>query len=300
MAKSGFRIWGRQFVPAFWPTFITVCLLAVLVGLGCWQVQRLHWKENLIAELAARQKQSPVDIGTLFLQAKLHQQVQFAQVIARNNFVPVFAEVEILPLPPLYVTAISPEGAGGYRVFQVVAQKDGNAFFLDQGFIPYSGLEAFDRSVKDSFGFDVGQQHPLKQHVQGVLRVAERAVYWWQALADRQSGQPQLQSQPQPQSQLQSEYNAALASVGWRLQAAQRVRTEIDLDQMAAQLGLRQGNWLCYLQRTVKEKAQDMPILLPATPQLVNNHFGYALTWFFLALAILVIYGISSFHNESE
>ncbi|MBY0337139.1 MAG: SURF1 family protein [Acetobacteraceae bacterium] len=37
------------------PTFLAMPVLGLLLGLGTWQVQRLHWKTGLLAELAAAQ-----------------------------------------------------------------------------------------------------------------------------------------------------------------------------------------------------------------------------------------------------
>ena len=34
--------------------------LALLIGLGVWQLQRLQWKEGLIAEIEARTKAPPI------------------------------------------------------------------------------------------------------------------------------------------------------------------------------------------------------------------------------------------------
>lgn len=42
------------FRPTFWPTLIALPMLAVLVGLGIWQLERLQWKESLIEELTLR------------------------------------------------------------------------------------------------------------------------------------------------------------------------------------------------------------------------------------------------------
>ena len=41
------------FRPQFWPTVFTVPAVLALLALGTWQVQRLHWKEGLIAERQA-------------------------------------------------------------------------------------------------------------------------------------------------------------------------------------------------------------------------------------------------------
>ena len=35
-----------------WPGVMTAAMLAVLLGLGTWQVERLHWKRALLAQIA--------------------------------------------------------------------------------------------------------------------------------------------------------------------------------------------------------------------------------------------------------
>ncbi len=39
-------------------------MLLVLVGLGTWQVYRLHWKEGILAEIAAAEAAPPVPLGS--------------------------------------------------------------------------------------------------------------------------------------------------------------------------------------------------------------------------------------------
>ena len=50
------------FRPAFWPTVCTVPMLMVLIALGTWQVQRLHWKTALIATMEQRLAMAPVEL----------------------------------------------------------------------------------------------------------------------------------------------------------------------------------------------------------------------------------------------
>ena len=41
--------------PRIWPIVIATLLgVGILLSLGVWQVQRLHWKQGLLAELAAK------------------------------------------------------------------------------------------------------------------------------------------------------------------------------------------------------------------------------------------------------
>ena len=50
----------QRFRPTFWPTVISVPCFLILLTLGTWQVQRLHWKQDIIAERTARATRPPV------------------------------------------------------------------------------------------------------------------------------------------------------------------------------------------------------------------------------------------------
>ncbi|MGE0095720.1 MAG: SURF1 family protein [Alphaproteobacteria bacterium] len=49
---------GRRLL---WPTLIAMAGVAILTGLGTWQVHRLHWKEALIASMEARGAEPPLE-----------------------------------------------------------------------------------------------------------------------------------------------------------------------------------------------------------------------------------------------
>ena len=53
---------NRRLRPQFWPTLIALCGLAVLLALGTWQVQRLYWKNALIAKLETRTSAAPAPL----------------------------------------------------------------------------------------------------------------------------------------------------------------------------------------------------------------------------------------------
>jgi len=42
---------------------MTIAMMIVLIGLGTWQVQRLHWKESVLAQLAKAETSPPVPLG---------------------------------------------------------------------------------------------------------------------------------------------------------------------------------------------------------------------------------------------
>ena len=45
-----------------WFTLFTLAIVALLIGLGVWQLKRLAWKEGLIAEIEARAKGTPITL----------------------------------------------------------------------------------------------------------------------------------------------------------------------------------------------------------------------------------------------
>jgi surfeit locus 1 family protein len=50
----GLTAFGRRFEPRLWPTLLTLAALAVLAGLGAWQLERRAWKAELIDRIAQR------------------------------------------------------------------------------------------------------------------------------------------------------------------------------------------------------------------------------------------------------
>ena len=45
-----------------WPTFFAIPALLVLIGLGNWQWQRMHWKAGLLRDLEAARSAAPVPL----------------------------------------------------------------------------------------------------------------------------------------------------------------------------------------------------------------------------------------------
>ena len=52
----------RVFRPTLWPTVFTIPCVLIMIGLAIWQVERLQWKEGLIAERQARVTAAPIDL----------------------------------------------------------------------------------------------------------------------------------------------------------------------------------------------------------------------------------------------
>ena len=73
----------RRFKPGLWATLCTAAGLVVLVGLGTWQVQRLHWKEGEIAKRQARSTAPAIDFPALNRDL---EEVEFRRVRVTGRF----------------------------------------------------------------------------------------------------------------------------------------------------------------------------------------------------------------------
>lgn len=95
---------------------------AVLLGLGVWQVQRLAWKEGVLAAIEARIGAAPVAIPS-------------APDPATDRYLAVTAEGTFLP-EEIHVLASRKHGGAGYRLISVFATADGRRILADRGFMP--------------------------------------------------------------------------------------------------------------------------------------------------------------------
>ncbi|MEO1611624.1 MAG: SURF1 family protein [Pseudomonadota bacterium] len=103
--------------------------VCILIWLCVWQLQRLEWKEGVIAEMEGRMAADPAPLPEAF---DVEDQ-EFSRVVLRGRFTGEkgahgFADA------PLLVT-IRPLGAG-YRVIQPFILADSRRVMVDRGYIP--------------------------------------------------------------------------------------------------------------------------------------------------------------------
>ena len=139
------------FRPKLVPTLFTVPGVLILLGLGIWQVQRLHWKEGLIAQRDAAVAAAPIPPPQTLAEAS---GLEFRHIVAEGIF-----END----RELFLAASSDSGESGYQVVTPLKMTDGRTMFVNRGFIP---LELKDRS-KRAAGELSGTQN-----VVGLLRLA--------------------------------------------------------------------------------------------------------------------------------
>lgn len=105
------------------PILLGIAGIAILVGLGIWQMQRLDWKEGVIARIEAQIAADPV----LLPDAPDPEGDNYLSVIVEGA--PTGQELHVL-------TSGTPAGQG-YRVVSAFETSEGRRILLDQGLMTY-------------------------------------------------------------------------------------------------------------------------------------------------------------------
>jgi surfeit locus 1 family protein len=115
------------------PTVFAVVGVAILIGLGVWQLDRKTWKENLIATVSQRIARAPEALPPRASWAKLAQD---GNEYRRVTFPAEFAEAQ----EALVYTAgspLRPDVKGpGYWVFAPAQLAGGSIVLINRGFVP--------------------------------------------------------------------------------------------------------------------------------------------------------------------
>jgi surfeit locus 1 family protein len=154
-----------RFRPTLWPTLFSVPAFIVLVGLCIWQVQRLHWKENLIAARESRVAEAPVALPPA---GDDPASVDYRRVRLEGTF---------LHDKELYLGARSLNGNPGYHVLTPFTLAGGGAVLVDRGWVP------IERKVPES---RAEGQLEGNRTVDGIVRLAPGKA-WMQP--DNEPGQ---------------------------------------------------------------------------------------------------------------
>jgi surfeit locus 1 family protein len=147
-----------KFRPTFWPTVFSIPAFLVLVGLGTWQVERLHWKERLIAERHAGVTAPPVALPRDRDEAR---DLEFRRVRLGGQF---------LHEKELYLAATNDKGTVGKHVLTPLRLDDGRVVLVNRGFVPDERKDPA-RRAEGQLGGTV--------EVEGLLRLAPETKPHW-------------------------------------------------------------------------------------------------------------------------
>lgn len=212
-------------------TLFTIPALALLIGLGVWQVQRLKWKEGLIDQAEAASTAAPATIETVL--AAADPEFRKALVVCPGLETAPFVELQ----------SIHDSGAGARLISICRAPGQDRPFLIDRGFI------ADDIAVRP--------------------RVAESTM---------------------PLSLLVELRRTPKAGGGMTPAPADNRFYARESAAMAKALGVDNPSefTLFALSSTNPEIAELDASAPPAA--FANNHLGYAMTWFGLAIALVGFY----------
>ena len=221
-------------------TAFSAASLALLIGLGVWQLQRLEWKQGLIAQIEARAHAEPVTLKEAVTRAKAGEDVSYLRVRVEGRFDNGKER---------YLYAVS-DGTPGWHVITPLETPEGEVVLVDRGFVPDAFKEPSSRAqgeINDAVSVTGLARAP---EIQGLFipdnEPAENRWFW------RDLG-----------AMSKSMFPAGAPDIAPFILEAER--SDIP------------GGW---------------PLGGQTRLDLPNNHLQYALTWFLLALCLVVIYVI--------
>jgi surfeit locus 1 family protein len=143
-----------RFRPLLIPTLWFLPGLALLVGLGIWQIERLHQKEALIANVQAGISAPPVPLAEVLARGAANAEWRHVRVTGH-----------FLHDKEIYVFSRGPKGAVGVDVVTPLALEDGGTVLIDRGFVPEALHESKTRQAAQVTG---------EVSLTGVLRLSQQ------------------------------------------------------------------------------------------------------------------------------
>ena len=115
---------GRRFRPTLWATVFAVPAFLILAGLGTWQLQRLAWKTDLIAERQARSQGPAIALPRVIEDPEA---LEFTLVEVTGIF---------LHDKEMHLGARTRRGNVGFDVVTPLRLEDGRGLLVDRGWVP--------------------------------------------------------------------------------------------------------------------------------------------------------------------
>lgn len=155
------------FRPSLWPTMFTLPAVLFMAGLSIWQIDRLQWKSELIADRKARMAAEEVALPPAGSDLKAFEFRRTAITGAFRH------DLEML------LGARSLRGNVGYHLVTPFSLETGESVFVNRGFVPQAARDAAAREAGQIAGTAT---------IQGVIR-RPQARAWMQPENEPERGQ---------------------------------------------------------------------------------------------------------------
>lgn len=223
-----------MFRPLPFLTAATIVALAILIGLGTWQLQRRTEKHALLDQIASRESAGPAPVEILF---PTGDYAAFRQATAQGTF---DHAKEAYVFTPRSDTGPTRQG---FRVITPFHLVSGGTILVDRGWVAEDHKAPATRAKGQTEG---------EIEIAGILRPSSKPATFT----------------PPPEPATRTFYDR-------------------DSKAIADVLGVTLLRPLILESTTAVEGG---PEPLPSHVDIPDNHLGYALTWFSLAVVLLVIY----------
>ncbi len=110
-----------------WPGLAMLAALGLLIALGTWQMQRLAWKEGLIAAIEERAHAAPVTLAAAEQRATSGEDVEYTRVTVEGAFLNE-REIHLYALDGAY--------GPGFHVITPLRLADGSMVLVNRGYVP--------------------------------------------------------------------------------------------------------------------------------------------------------------------
>lgn len=225
------------------PWLVILCatpVLAALLWLGTWQVQRLAWKEDLLATIDARLASQPAPVAEIAQIAAAGGDIRYRPVEVSGTF-DHNAEQHFFA---------THKGASGYFVYTPLERAEGGLVLINRGFVPFDLKERASRPESAIAG---------EVTVTGLAR-------------ERLTEKPSF---------IVPDNDPAANIHYWK-----------DWQLMVAQAGLAPVDVLpFFIDADATPNPGGLPVGGVTRIDLPNNHLQYAITWYGLALTLIVVVG---------
>ena len=121
---------------------LLLLVFVLLVALGTWQMQRLAWKEDLLAAIAERRAAPPASLREIESLAASGADVDYRTVRLQGRF--------LHDRERHFFTTWN--GQPGFAVYTPLTLADGRMLFVNRGFVPYERKAAETRAAGQEMG----------------------------------------------------------------------------------------------------------------------------------------------------